>query len=203
MPENAQEMSLSQAAGLYDVSLAHLGRKVRTGEVEARKVRSHRGLEWRVTSEALQGAGHSLRTAESSQALPDEQLGDTLSLTAAVARYRVTKSQLVRMLTSGELLGVKVSGGNASRWRVNAEDVEAAGFLPRKSEAPTPQVIDLSAAEKADDIHVEQPTSHNSVADLDGRLGHALLTAGALRRQLRDAGLTPILFGEPLVEDDL
>ncbi len=56
------DLSLQEAARLYDLSLPTLGRRIRNGEIEAYKSEGgHRG-EWRVSAKALEDFGYKRRS---------------------------------------------------------------------------------------------------------------------------------------------
>ncbi len=57
------DLSLQEAAQLYDVSLRTLGNRVRWGEIDAYKARGPWGQEWRVTRKALESFGYRRREA--------------------------------------------------------------------------------------------------------------------------------------------
>lgn len=56
------DISLQEAARLYDVSLATLRKRVRWGEIFAYKTRGPWGHEWRVSGPALEAYGYRRRT---------------------------------------------------------------------------------------------------------------------------------------------
>jgi hypothetical protein len=63
-PEQTVDLSLQDAAALYDVTLGALRRRVTLGEVAAYKGQGVRGREWRVTASALTQAGYRLRATQ-------------------------------------------------------------------------------------------------------------------------------------------
>lgn len=56
------DMSLQEAARLYDLSLPTLGRRIRNGEIEAYKSEGGNRGEWRVTTKALEAFGYKRRS---------------------------------------------------------------------------------------------------------------------------------------------
>ncbi len=57
------DLSLQEAAELYDLALRTLGNRVRVGEIEAYKTRGPWGAEWRVRAQALEAFGYQRRPA--------------------------------------------------------------------------------------------------------------------------------------------
>jgi hypothetical protein len=118
-----EELTLTEAAARYDISLPHLRRKISYGEVEARKVRVVGGRpEWRVTPAAMEAAGHHVRRVIDLDAKP-----------------------------------------------------------------PAPDPLRREVEKLRQELARERAQS----ADLNSRLGYALLTAGWLRGRLREAGINP------------
>ncbi len=58
----SRDLSLQEAAELYDVSIRTLGYRVRVGEIEAYKTRGPWGDQWRVSPAALEAFGYRVRT---------------------------------------------------------------------------------------------------------------------------------------------
>lgn len=62
--DTAADLSLQEAARLYGVSAATLGRKARWGVVTAYKARGPWGWEWRVSRRSLEASGYRPRPAD-------------------------------------------------------------------------------------------------------------------------------------------
>lgn len=60
----AQDLTLSEAASIYELSLATLRRLVAADELSAYKVSGARGREWRVSPYALEQAGYARRVVD-------------------------------------------------------------------------------------------------------------------------------------------
>ncbi len=107
-PEQTVDLSLQDAATLYDVTLRALRRRVTLGEVAAYKGRGVRGREWRVAASALTQAGYRLRATPGEK---DEgaQVG-VRRLTEALVAERARSARLdgelgYALLTIGRLRG--------------------------------------------------------------------------------------------------
>ncbi len=103
----AADLSLPDAAVLFDVSLRALRRRVTLGEVAAYKANGIRGREWRVSVAALERAGYALRDelteAEGAQV-------EVRRLTEALVAERARRARLdsefgYALLTIGRLRG--------------------------------------------------------------------------------------------------
>ncbi len=97
------DLSLQEAAQLYDLSLPTLGRRLRNGEIEGYKSEGTRG-EWRVSVKALEAFGYRRRPAP--EPVPKEVVSDArrinrlerevLAARRAVATERRRADQLSR-----------------------------------------------------------------------------------------------------------
>ncbi len=68
------DLSLREAARLYDLSLTTLGRRLRNGEIEAYRSEGPQRGEWRVSAKALEAFGYRRRAA--SEPVPTEEASD-------------------------------------------------------------------------------------------------------------------------------
>ena len=103
------DLTLSEAAQLYDVSLRTLRQLVALGEVQAHKVSGVRGKEWRVSPSILEAAGYGPRVVDLTQA-EDPSKSEVRRLTQALAAERARNSELdgrlgYALLTVGRLRG--------------------------------------------------------------------------------------------------
>ncbi len=125
---------------------------------------------------------------------------DGLALSEAAQLYDVSLRSLRRLITLGGIPAHKIKGARGQEWRVTAATLDAAGYAPR--------LIDLTQAEDPNSSEVRRLTqalvaAQARNAELDGRLGYALLTVGRLRGRLRDAGINPDeLFGADLEAEE-
>lgn len=105
------DLSLQEAARLYEVSLTTLRRRVRRGEVRASKVRGPWGPEWRVSRRALEDLGMRARPvladgAEHPRIVELEREVASLRRVVAVERLRADRADQelgFAMLESGRL----------------------------------------------------------------------------------------------------
>ncbi len=102
-----RELSLGEAAQLFDLSLSTLRRLVAVGGIAAHKVSGARGREWRVSTSTLREAGYLPRVID----LTDAHSGsDIRRLTEALIAERARNSELdgrlgYALLTVGRLRG--------------------------------------------------------------------------------------------------
>jgi excisionase family DNA binding protein len=103
----SQELTLSEAAQLFNVSLGALRRLVTVGGIDAYKVSGLRGREWRVSSSTLRAAGYQPRVID----LDDADGGaEVRRLREALISERARSTDLDRrlgyaLLTVGRLRG--------------------------------------------------------------------------------------------------
>ena len=150
------DLSLREAAELYDVSLRTLARKARWGEIEAYKVRGPWGHEWRVSPAALEAAGMRTRTARpvTSSGCPQvaglEREVESLRRTVAAERWRAEQADRElghAMLESGRLRGALARARAAMRNSPDdAEDDSDPVVMWRPSPRPHPGVEDDPAS---------------------------------------------------------
>ncbi len=74
----AADLSLQEAAQLYDLSPKTLGRRLRNGEIEAYRSEGPQRGEWRVSAKALEAFGYRRRPA--SEPVPKEEASDARRL---------------------------------------------------------------------------------------------------------------------------
>jgi hypothetical protein len=124
---------------------------------------------------------------------PSEEAPDgDLTLAEAAQQYEVSLRTLRQRVSLGDLPAHKVSGARGKEWRVASSTLHHAGYRLRLVDltdagSPSPEVRRLTEA-----LALERARS----ADLDQRLGYALLAVGRLRGRLREAGIDPdALFG--------
>lgn len=90
------DLSLQEAADLYEVALATLARKVRLGQVSAYKIRGPWGREWRVSRHAMEAAGYRRRPPAAESTDPRvaalEQQVAHLRRVVAAERYRADRA---------------------------------------------------------------------------------------------------------------
>ena len=87
VPDEALDLSLQEAAALYDVSLATLRKRVRAGQIIGYKTHGPWGKEWRVTPRALERFGYQPRPATRPEDLsPDQQVASLERQLAAIRR---------------------------------------------------------------------------------------------------------------------
>lgn len=103
-----QDLTLVEAAGLYEVSLRTLRQRVTVGSITARKVTGVRGPEWRVTGSALKDAGYTPRIIDLTGT--ETSSSEVRRLTDALAAERARSSDLDQrlgyaLLTVGRLRG--------------------------------------------------------------------------------------------------
>ena len=103
------DLTLSEAAQLYDVSLRTLRQLVALGEVQAHKVSGVRGKEWRVSPSILEAAGYGPRVVDLTRT-EDPSQSEVRRLTQALAAERARNSELdgrlgYALLTVGRLRG--------------------------------------------------------------------------------------------------
>jgi len=103
-----QDLTLVEAAELYEVSLRTLRQRIAVGSITARKVRGVRGPEWRVTGSALKDAGYAPRTIDLTGV--ETASSEVRRLTDALATERARNSDLDQrlgyaLLTVGRLRG--------------------------------------------------------------------------------------------------
>lgn len=110
-----------------------------------------------------------------------------LSLDEAADAYRVSKRTLLRALSFGELDAHKVRGVRGHEWRVMPSALVRAGYAPRDQTDDVNELPCGDCRRLREQLAVERARN----ADLDNRLGHALLTAGRLRGQLLAASIQP------------
>lgn len=106
--ETSQDLTLSEAAACYQLSLATLRRLVAADELPAYKVRGPRGREWRVSPSALEQAGYAPRVVDltDTERPPSEVRRLTEALIAERARARELDQRLgYALLTVGRLRG--------------------------------------------------------------------------------------------------
>lgn len=122
---------------------------------------------------------------------------EEMTLVEAVVRYDISSAQLQHLIRSAGAARYRRTGLRAGEWRVTPEELESAGCHPRG------RVIDLRDEDLpalirrlTDELQAERARANR----LDGELGHAQLTLGGLRAQLRSAGLEPRSFGEARAE---
>ncbi len=102
------DLTFTDAAALYAVSAATLRRLVTAGHLPAWKVKGVRGREWRLSTEALEQAGFTRRTANSTEDEPEPSEVRRLAEALAAERARSARldSQLgYALLTVGRLRG--------------------------------------------------------------------------------------------------
>jgi excisionase family DNA binding protein len=102
------DLTITDAAALYAVSAATLRRLVTVGDLPAWKVKGVRGREWRLSTEALEQAGFTRRTANATEdeREPSEVRRLAEVLAAERARSARLDSQLgYALLTVGRLRG--------------------------------------------------------------------------------------------------
>ncbi len=103
----SQELTLGEAAQLFNVSLGKLRRLVAVGGIAAHKVSGVRGREWRVSTSTLRDAGYEQRVID----LADVDSGSEVRrLSEALMVERARNSDLDRrlgyaLLTVGRLRG--------------------------------------------------------------------------------------------------
>ncbi len=107
-PEQTVDLSLQDAARLYDVTLGALRRRVTLGEVAAYKDQGVRGGEWRVTASALTQAGYKLRATQGTKDKGAQV--EVRRLTEALVAERARSTRLdgelgYALLTIGRLRG--------------------------------------------------------------------------------------------------
>ena len=85
-PDEPLDLSLQEAAALYDVSLATLRKRVRWGEILAYKARGPWGNEWRVTRRALEAFGYEPRPQTPVEDLSPDQRVTSLERELATIR---------------------------------------------------------------------------------------------------------------------
>ncbi len=98
------DLSLQEAARLYAVSVRTLTNRVRWGQMDAYKARGARGLEWRVSRQALETSGYQPRVEQDR----DDQERDSrmLSLERELAEARrVAAAERRRADEADRLLG--------------------------------------------------------------------------------------------------
>jgi excisionase family DNA binding protein len=113
-----------------------------------------------------------------------DSTGD-LTLHEAAALYAVSARTLAQHIRCGQLPAYKAAGATGREWRVNRDDLVAAGYLPRP---PAPVAVEPPLVTE---LRRELSTARRAAAaerrradDLDRRLGHAMLEAGRLRAAL-------------------
>lgn len=104
--ERTLDLSLQQAAALYDVTPRALRRRVTLGEVAAHKAQGLRGREWRVSAAALQQAGYVPRTVDLAES--EDTQSTVRRLTEALVAERSRSARLdgelgYALLTIGRL----------------------------------------------------------------------------------------------------
>ena len=96
------DISLQEAARLYDVSLTTLRKRVRWGEIFAYKTRGAWGDEWRVSGPALEAAGYQRRTATAEETSLEHRVAslerEITTLRRLVAMHRERAEQADREL---------------------------------------------------------------------------------------------------------
>ncbi len=127
--DGADELSLAEAAALFDVSLVALRRRVSLGEIAAYKVDGVRGREWRVSASALQQAGYAPRTSELTEGETEGAQLETGRLTEALLAERARSKRLdselgYALLTIGRLRG-RLREAN-----INPDEMFGAEFAP-------------------------------------------------------------------------
>lgn len=82
------DLSLQEAARLYEVPLRTLGNRVRWGEIDAYKARGPWGYEWRVSTQALEAFGYQRRRVPdgTSEGAPDPRVVELERELAAARR---------------------------------------------------------------------------------------------------------------------
>ncbi len=108
LEQTTVDLSLQEAAELYDVSLGALRRRVTLGEIAAYKAHGVRGREWRVSALVLHQAGYALRTGQPTEA--EGAYSDVRRLTEALVAERARSARLdgelgYALLTIGRLRG--------------------------------------------------------------------------------------------------
>jgi hypothetical protein len=88
--EEAPDLSLQEAAALYDVSLATLRKRVRSGQILAYKARGPWGHEWRVTRRALEAFGYQPRPSVPADELSTDERVVSLERELAAIRRVVS-----------------------------------------------------------------------------------------------------------------
>ncbi len=123
------DLSLQEAAQLYDVLLRTLGNRVRWGEIDAYKTRGPRGREWRVTHKALESFGYRRREAAEPTSDPRtaELERDLAAARRAAAAERNRADEVDRRLGAALL--------EAGRLRAALADAQAA---PAATVVPAP-----------------------------------------------------------------
>lgn len=123
---------------------------------------------------------------------------EEMTLVEAVVRYDISSAQLQHLIRSAGAARYRRTGLRAGEWRVTPEELESAGCHPRRGRVIHLRDEDLPRLIRrlTDELQAERARANR----LDGELGHAQLTLGGLRAQLRSAGLEPRSFGEPMSE---
>ncbi len=124
----------------------------------------------------------------------DSSASQELTLAEAAQHFNVSLGTLRRLVAAGGIAAHKVNGVRGREWRVTSSTLRDAGYVRR--------VTDRTDADSGSEVRrlteaLMAERARN--ADLDGRLGYALLTVGRLRGRLRDVGIDPDqLFGTHL-----
>ncbi len=103
----SQELTLGEAAQLFNVSLGTLRRLVTVGGIAAHKVSGVRGREWRIWSSTLRDAGYEPRLTDPAD---EDDRSEVRRLSEALMAERARNSNLDRqlgyaLLTVGRLRG--------------------------------------------------------------------------------------------------
>jgi hypothetical protein len=120
--DGADELSLADAAALFDVSVVALRRRVTLGEIAAYKVGGVRGREWRISASALKQAGYALRISEPHEGEAEVAQLEVRRLTEALLAERARSKRLdselgYALLTIGRLRGrLQEAGINPDEW---------------------------------------------------------------------------------------
>ena len=126
-------------------------------------------------------------------------VGGDLTVAEAARLFDVSLKNLRRRISLGEIPGYQQRGVRGPVWMVSVEAMERAGYARR--------VVDLTAGESAEAqvvwLRRELEAERARSAELNRRLGYALLTTGRLRGRLLEEGIDPhtIGFGSDLKLD--
>lgn len=106
----SQELTLGEAAQLFDVSLGTLRRFVTVGGIAAHKVSGVRGREWRIWSSSLLEAGYEPRVIDDADDAAVDDRSEVRRLSEALLAERARNSDLDKqlgyaLLTVGRLRG--------------------------------------------------------------------------------------------------
>jgi excisionase family DNA binding protein len=129
----ADDLSLQEAAELYEVPYKTLGLRVRYGEIEAYKARGPWGREWRVSREALEAFGYRPREVREPGAAdqPDDLRAQRLEKELAAAK-RAAAAERNRASAADQRLGEALL--ECGRLRAA---LRAVGASPERGQSPS------------------------------------------------------------------